>query len=429
MTQTLSNLRGSLERIWAQKDYFRNASTDIVATGFGFASGILVARGLGPEGRGQFAAAMMWPGLAGVLVVFGLQQAFAFAAGAGWSSPKNLHRMAALYSLIVGVAATFLFLLACPYLFRKSFPGTLWIPAAFAWSIPFALYSGFLMTIYQGRGDFKRWNGAKLLRSGGWTLAVGGFLVLGSATVFNFLLAQLLILVVLSVYLAWGIPALSSSLVEPPCSFGRLLRYGLAVYASHIVYMVNQQLDQLLLSLWVVPEQLGQYAAAVTVSGILLLVPGVIGPIIFSQMARLGPSVPRHGTSAAEGFWLTCALLAPAGVLLGFAGPWVVYLLYGAAFAEAGGLLRVLAPAAIFLGLGQVLSEILRGAGKPMLATYGIIAGAIVTVVGLAYALPRYGIWGAAWVSLVAYAMMAVGQLLLAWPYIRRRSQEAPVVL
>jgi hypothetical protein len=34
----------------------------------------------------------------------------------------------------------------------------------------------------------------------------------------------------------------------------------------------------------------------------------------------------------------------------------------------------------------------------------------VLTVGGLVWALPRYGIWGAAWVSLVAYAVLAAIQ-------------------
>ena len=283
------------------------------------------------------------------------------------------------------------------------------------------------MAIYQGRGDFAHWNRAKLLRSGGWTLAIGGLVALGATTVLNALVAQIVIVVLLSAYLASRPRSAALARDDRPAPFKRLWGYGLAIYASNIAYMTNQQLDQLWLSLWVAPAKLGQYATAVTVSGLLLFIPGVIGPIVFSRMAPEAHRSSRLAAHSAEALLLGAMVLVPAGIGLALLGPWVVRLLYGAAFDEAGALLRILAPAAVVLAIGNILSDILRGAGKPMLATYGIMAGALATVIGLAYALPRYGIWGAAWVSLVAYGLMAAGQGLLAWKYLNGgRSPQGP---
>ena len=430
VSRSLSQRLASIfSAVRSKRDYGRNAATDLACTGLGFASGILVARGLGPAGRGQLAAAMMWPGLAAVLFSFGLQHAFAYASGAGWCSAESLHRLAVRYSVLVGVPVALLFVLACPYLYRESFPNALWIPAAFACSIPFTFYSGFLMPIYQGRGAFARWNWAKILRSGAWTAAIGLLVALGAATVFRALVAQIVVMVILGAYLALGLKALGSARDDQPAPLRRLLGYGFAVYASGLAYMVNQQLDQLCLSLYVAPDQLGQYAAAVTVSGMLLFVPGVVGPIVFSRMAISAREEAGSGAHRAEALLVGTALLVPSGVVLAVLGPWVVRILYGAAFAEAGRLLWVLGPAAVFLGLGNILADILRGSGKPMLATYGILVGAVATIGGLAYALPRYGIWGAAWVSLVAYVIMAIGQGVLAWKARGPSRVETPVAV
>jgi O-antigen/teichoic acid export membrane protein len=95
--------------------------------------------------------------------------------------------------------------------------------------------------------------------------------------------------------------------------------------------------------------------------------------------------------------------------------PWVTNLLYGAAYTQTARLLRVLAPASISFGMAMVLADILRGLGKPMYGTYGAVAGAALTIVGLLWALGRFGTWGAAWVSFVAYTAMMVIQCWFLW--------------
>ena len=129
--------------------------------------------------------------------------------------------------------------------------------------------------------------------------------------------------------------------------------------------------------------------------------------MVFSRLAR---TVDEEGDAhARKALALGGALLLPAGLLLTAFAPALVRLIYGPAFAPAGQLLRVLTPAAVLLGLSNLLADNLRGGGRPCLPTFAMLVGLGVTIPGLAFALPRYGMWGAAWVSLFAYgAMLAV---------------------
>ena len=104
-------------------------------------------------------------------------------------------------------------------------------------------------------------------------------------------------------------------------------------------------------------------------------------------------------------------MLVPAALSLTILAPWVTRILYGPAYLQTASLLRILAPASICFGMAMVLADILRGLGKPMFGTYGAIAGAVITVVGLSFVLGRFGTLGAAWVSLAAYTAMMLTQL------------------
>lgn len=416
-------------RLRGLRDYANNVWVEMILTGLGFVSGILVARWLGPAGRGQLAAAMLWPGVIAILTSLGLQHAFVYAVGVGWAKPDRLQRLAVKFSLVVAVPAMVIYWWVCPWILGKQFPNETWIPGIFALYIPLAVYTGFLLPIYQGSGDFTRWNIARVFRSGGWTLAVVLFALLAWLTVLNLLIVQLLILVALCVYLYSRLGYLEGrSNGEGTEPLSLIFKYAFAIHLSGLAYTVNQQLDQLLLSIWVTPSELGQYAAAVTLAGAILLIPTAIGTIGTSKIARASndPSEQRRHIRIA--FAWSAALLVPAGLLVAILAPWVTRILYGEAYGYAAQLLRVLAPAAVCLGMGMILADVLKGMGKPMYATYGAIAGAAITIVGLALTLRRFGAWGAAWVSFTAYTAMMIIQCYFLWKLMFRSPLEpAPV--
>lgn len=407
-------------------DYARNGLVEIVLVGLGFVSGVLVTRWLGPAGRGQLAAAIMWPTTAGTVISLGLQHAFAYAVGVGWATPRRLQTMALTLTGLVGLPTMIVFWYLCPWIFHTQFGDQIWIPRVFALFIPLSLYSGLLLPIYQGAGDFTRWNIARLFRSGAWTVGVVLLGITAVLTVTKLLLVQLLILLMLGGFLFSQLNRLKTRAdVKENAPLNRILKYGLAIYVSGLAYTVNQQLDQLLLSLWVVPSDLGQYAAAATLSGVLLIVPAMVGPIVFSKVARATTDCQGQLQHIRMAIAFALTLLLPLGLIMMALAPWLTHLLYGPEFILAGAILRVLAPAAIFLGAGIALSDVLRGAGKPMYATYGALTGALITVIGLALALPKFGVWGAAWVSLSAYAAMMIVQVVLLGIWLRNHSTPA----
>lgn len=395
----------SLVRLWkSHHDYALNGLSDAIITAVGFVSSVLIARGLGPEGRGQLAAALLWPTTVAALSTLGLTHAFAYAAGARWASVGTLARFGTAFALVVGLPMALAYFLAAPYLLRVAFPELALSVRLFGCFIPLTLWAALWMALYQGKGDFVTWNLAKVLRSAGYTAWIATALLLGVASVPVVLWSQVVLAVLSLALLGLRMPRLPADDSPGAVPLAKLLRYGLSVYASGILYMLNQQLDQLLLSLWVPARELGQYATAASLSAIVLVVPSTLGPVVFSRLAR---TADEGGYSHAwKALALGGAILLPAGLLLTVFAPALVRLIYGPAFAAAGQVLRVLAPAAVLLGFSVLLADILRGAGRPLLPTLAMLAGVVVTIPGLAFALPRYGIWGAAWVSLFAYAAM-----------------------
>jgi len=415
MAEILRRITPFLQRF---RDYLHNAWVEGLLAVLGFVSGILLARGLGPAARGQLTAAMIWPNVTCELLSFGLCHAFVYSTGAGWATPARLRRLGFRLTIFLGVPGTVVYWFLCPFLFRKQFPLDLTVPRLFSVSIPIYLLHAYLLAIYQGSGSFRRWNFDRVFSRAVWALVILLLAATSTIGIGKLLVTQFGTFVFLTTYLLVGfrtLPAEAPGAKAEP--FPAILRYGFAVYASGIAFSINQKLDQLLLSLFVSPAELGQYGSATSIAMLLVLIPSAFGPVFFTKMAQTQGRTRDQLAQSRDVIRLTFAILIPAGVVLTAIAPWLARALFGEPFAEAGRLLTVLAPATMLLGIFYILSDLFRGIGRPMYSTYGAIAGTVITIAGLYVFLPKFGCWAAAWVSLAAYGSMALIEIafLVKW--------------
>jgi O-antigen/teichoic acid export membrane protein len=99
---------------------------------------------------------------------------------------------------------------------------------------------------------------------------------------------------------------------------------------------------------------------------------------------------------------LWAAVLGGAGLAL--VSPYVVPLLFGAEFRPAIGLIAILIPATVILGMNRIIAAAFQGVGRPAVASKANVVALIVTLAALALLLPPYGAHGAAVSSLLACA-------------------------
>jgi O-antigen/teichoic acid export membrane protein len=180
-----------------------------------------------------------------------------------------------------------------------------------------------------------------------------------------------------------------------------VLRLGIQHHLISIGQLVNQRIDQLILTGLVSATQLGYYAVAVTYASFALAVALAPAWHLFSQSSKQGRIEPERFK------WLqrrtTFAMVAVA-ILGGFGAPIFMTVVFGHAYAPA------IIPAVVLLVGGPPLAlSALRAAawkasGRPLPAALAEGIGVVVTVIGLSVLAPRFGIIAAAGTSVVAYA-------------------------
>ena len=377
----------------------------MLATGLG--ASIIVARWLGSEGLGTLSVLNVTVALAVQLGCAGLPSANTYFI----SKNPNLIGRAWTNSLIFGVAAGMVLVVVVMILVELApgvfgdVPMKLVIIAGI--SIPFQLVTLLGLNVFIAMGRIDRLNVmesvAQLLP---FVNAIGILLLfnrgLGELVTLN-TIAAMLISVAIGVMVGRVIRRTSGSGLRGDSRlFKDLLRYGAKFHVAVVSGIVILRADLLLVNHFRGPREAGVYAVATQISTLLLLLPAVIGTLLFprvsSEMDEGGQRTMQTTRVTALIMLLLCLAAVPASFLLPY--------LFGAEFAQATPLLLILIPGVYLLGIEAVVVQHFNATGLP-----GAIPLFWILTVGFNLALnalfiPLHGSVAAAVISSLSYALI-----------------------
>ncbi len=369
-----------------------NASVALV----GVVTGPLQARALGPAGRGELAAILtpfaFLPTLAGVGLGSYVQRAVARGRHAGAA-------FGAILPVIVGVGLA-LAVLAPPI------AGLLAGGRAVVYTMlivglvlfPIGMVTNVLLDVSIGLEDWRPVMTYRVIPPIVQLVCIpalffSGNLTVSSAAIVSFGGSVILLL-----------PASRAWRRCRPLQFDfRELReataFGAKCWFGGLSNLANARLDQLLMIRLVSSSVLGVYAVAVTLATFFL------SPVVAAISTAAGPRMARgDGDLSRQLCRLTLAGAAVVGLGVGVLSPFVLRYVFGPAFMGALPMALILLVGTVPNGAGGVLNTSVSAHGRPDLAARGEGLALIVTVGGLAVALPTLGGIGAALVSTVAYS-------------------------
>ena len=377
----------------------------------GFAASILIARAVGPTGRGLYAYPVALLGLVMALAHLGLEFAQVHLAAQG----KDLRHMwadATVFSVVAGTVcwAVVAGVVAIDPHVTGGLPLS-WI------AIPMGLVPFLLMSLYwanllqlDGRlvaATWASWFGVALQ-----TVAIGILFFAHDLTPFSVLLLQWLTngSAWLFLLLACRRDGLVNLRVDPAL-FRRSLAFGVKAYVAQIFFYLVLRVDQVLVAHYAGYRQLGLYSLATTVAELLWLLTDPLAGAMIPHVVRARRGDDRRlSFSTAR---LSLSILMIAAIAGWFLAPLVIPVVYGAGFAGAVPALRLLLPGVVALGATKSLGSVLVKEGR-MITTSALGIGALGLNVALNLALlPRIGIRGASIASSVCYAGLALSYVAI----------------
>jgi O-antigen/teichoic acid export membrane protein len=191
----------------------------------------------------------------------------------------------------------------------------------------------------------------------------------------------------------------------------RAVRTGLRYHAGLAAFFLLLRLDVVLLNGLVSPRDVGLYSVAVTMAELVWLFTDSVANAVVSRQADSDMAGSARVTAASVRFGMVGATLLTLG--MGVSSPLLLPLLYGEAFAPAVIPLVGLLPGVVGLALSRPVGAYLLRLNRPILTAGSAGAAAVLNVVLIFVLVPRVGIVGASIASSAAYVLLAVAYLAL----------------
>lgn len=386
-----------------------------LSTFFGVLTVAILTRALGTSGYGELTTALTFLSLFAIIVDFGLT----LTTTAMISEKPALEEkiLGNLISLRVITAVIFLSLAPLAVIF---FPYSSVIKAAVAvgaLSYFFGTTAQMLIGIYQKRLAMRRaivaelLNRALVLIGAGFAYFVGlsvisvmWILVIGNAVQLLSMIGLAKNFVRIKFQISWNI-------------WKEIIERSWPIGASIFFNLIYLRGDILILSLYVPQDQVGIYGAAYKVVDVITSIPvmymGLALPLLVGAWAQNNRD--RFNKLMQDSFDFFAIFAIPMAVGCISVGVGLMRLVAGDDFAVSGAVLAVLGPAMAVVFFGSLSGHAIVALQKQKIMTWGYLLVAIVSLAGYFFFIPRYGVWAAAWWTLISELLIAILTSWVVW--------------
>lgn len=382
----------------------------VSVTAFSVLTNSVLARSLGPVGKGGFALIALVTNLTALMVEGGLGVANAYFVGSRRMHVRESSAVSLAAGLVTSTAGVLLVGgLAVSGVLSRLLPG---VPLRLVMlgivALPLIVIGDYLAGIVQGQHRIQELN---LL------VAVRGFVVAAATTALLLAspigLAGAVVAMVLgaAVYVVGLVvlihkdggtclPSWNTAVVK------QLFSFGLRAHVGNLLQFFNYRFDMFLVNYFLGPAGVGIYTIAVALVEVLWYLPNAVGFVIFPKAAAAPPEAMNAFTPRV--FKATLGITTIGALALGVAGRPMIVALFSSSFLPAYEPMLLLLPGVVLLGGAKVLTNELAGRGYPHYNSITAALALVVTVAGDFLLIPRYGVAGAAIASSMAYASVWV---------------------
>ena len=376
----------------------------------GIGSSVIIARMLGPQGRGIYSLAILLPGLLAVFTNLGIGPASVFYIGKKKYSPKEVFGTNIIFAGLISIFTIIIGLIIVFFFSEKLFPG---VPKEFLFLalsvIPLHFFSSFSVNILLGLQKIKKYNFIQLIQNFIFLFLIVIFLLGLRFGVKAVITANILSAFVGCTVLFFQTKKETNGIVF---SLNReILRdffsYGSKVYLGNIFSFLHYKIDMFMVNIFLNPVAVGFYSIAVTLAEKIGLISESTGTILFPQVSsetnkerlnKFTPLVCRN----------TLFITMLCAIFLFLIGRWLIILLYSKEFSDSVLPFQILLIGSITISGWRILANDLYGRGKPLLNSYITGVSVIINIILNIIFIPKFGISGASWATAISYTIALI---------------------
>jgi O-antigen/teichoic acid export membrane protein len=373
-------------------------STNLAIQVCNVVTGVLTARILHPEGRGELAAIILWPSILASLGILGTNWALTREAAAHPEKDADLARISVVLGGLQAVLFMALGYFLVPHLLPADKGHLVKLTQLYLLFLPLNFISLNLIALDQGGLRWRRYNLLRMSVVLPYLFCILWFWLGGISQVAWFVLALLI----------------SNLITVASCLYGQranirrgrvrlkeavtILQLSFPFFLAAVSGVAALQVDKTLVVSLLSSEAVGCYAAAFTFASVHASLGGALGVTSFAALAN-EPDPYAQGHYLAKVFRQATLLYVGACSAVALLAPLAIVPLFGPGFAPAVAPAAILAIATSCTALGQVLNEGLRGRGNTAPGIVGQLLGSGVVVWAALIWAPSYGIKGLAWAA------------------------------
>ncbi len=392
-------------------------STRVLIIGFGFVTSVLIARTLGPEGRGMFAMAVTIGVLGVQLTNLGLHGANTYYVA------RDTNLLSALLgnSLIVSFTlGTIISLLAG--LFFWIYPslapihGTLLL-MALAWT-PLGLAYLLFQSLLLGVDNVRTYNRIELATK------LFYFGLLGVIILSNQVTPEVVFggtLLALFVRFAWSYFSLSAKINHAvSCSvnlFRKSMRYGVKSYFGSLFSFFLLKIDLLMINNMLGTKEAGYYDIAINLAELVFILPEIVAIILFPKLCATKTTIEKWKIARQTGFWLAGIMLVICGLAALFAEP-AIEILFGSPFLPSLLPFLILIVCKYVLTLNLIFNNFVVSIHIPWTSIPFSFCLVVSNIILNLIMIERFGMVGAAWATTISFGMLALFNMFYSYKYL-----------
>ncbi|AKB53768.1 MULTISPECIES: oligosaccharide flippase family protein [Methanosarcina] len=391
------------------KDGISVFGTQMLTLIISFVSGVLLARWLGPAGRGAFTALLVYPAILISLLSLGMRQATVYYLGKQKYSESDIVGVTLLLlisSSIIGVLTSVAIIS-----YTKNPDYNLMLILLASLTIPADLTINYFTGILIGKQQINKFNKVMYL------VPIINFVLITFLVFFikldilGAVLATLIAKIVLAIYALLSINSeYSLKICWKSEIITKMVSIGFIYAFSLFILNLNYRVDIIILERLSNVTEIGQYTIGVGFAELLWQLPTAFGLVIFAYSANSKNS-NKFSQDIAKMVRIIFPVVLIGSVFLYFASGYIIPFLYGEEYIPSIRMLKILLPGIVMMSFFKIINMDLAGRGKPDITIKLFLPAVLINIVLNIILIPDFGGCGAAFASTISYTLASVSIL------------------
>lgn len=370
-------------------------ASNVFILGLNVLTGIIIARFLGPEGRGEQAAMIMWPRFLAYSLTLGIPASLVYYMRKKDEDQGSLYITALYMSVVLGFVAMAVGSVIIPF-WMKGYSQE--VIEFSIWALimsPIAMLGTINTAALQSREEYHLYNFIRYIPVFATLVLLCGLVLTGYVNPFNTSVAYLFPAIPIAIWTTFRLVSRYKMKQKNKVkSSKKLLSYGIRSYGTDVAGTFSGYIDQILVVGLLSPSSLGLYVVSLNLSKMLNTIQSAITSVLFPKASGLQQGEALKLTFKVYRISTVITLIVGAGVFV--IAPYLLILLYGASFVEAVPVFRILIFQTAITSVSWILSQGFMSIGKPGIVTILRISTLGLNIILLNLFIPFLGIEGAA---------------------------------